>query len=80
MAHVVVTKVKTIDVDNVKLLAKIKIGNKQFETNLQYNVRTNSVYHNDTEFEQQLFNAGLESFIDMDMICEDIESRKIFID
>ena len=87
------TKIKTIDVDNIKLLIQIipKGELETFETHCQYNQRTNTCHHTDHPF---IVNNGyfhketissfedfmLDKFeISMEDICEDIEARKIQI-
>lgn len=67
-----VTKIKTIDIDNDSLLVKICFGSETFETNIQYNRRTNTAHFNDDKFELLMDEKGIK----MDEITDGIESRK----
>ena len=74
------TKDKQIDNDNFRLnisfhFAKGLYDGKVFETIMQYNMRTNTVHHNDSKFESLAQTIG----VDVDQIAEDIEKRKIQI-
>lgn len=70
-------KIKTIDIDNIKLAIEVKVGSypRPIEFEAQYNVRTNTCHINDEVAERHLDNLG----IDINEIGEQIEERKIQI-
>lgn len=72
---IVVTKIKNIDIDNIRLGVIITKDGEKFETAMQYIISSNSVHHSDIEFENLM-----ETFeIDINQIINDIENRKIQI-
>lgn len=71
------TKIKNIDIDNVKLLVVVESENHKQHINIemQYNIKTNTVHHNDEKAEQALEMMG----VDIDDIAMNIEKREIKI-
>lgn len=72
---VTITKDRTIDVDNIRLKCVIIHNGERYETYFQYIISSNSAHHSDIPFEQKMETIG----IDMDLIRDDIESRKLSI-
>lgn len=70
-------KVKTIDIDNIKLAITVNVGGypRPIEFESQYNIRTNTCHINDEIAELHLSNMG----IDINDIGDAIESREVQI-
>lgn len=72
---IVVTKIKTIDIDNIRLSIDIVKEGQIFNTSMQYNVRSNTAHHADIEFENMIECFGLS----IDEIIYAIENRSLQI-
>ena len=70
---IMVTRDKIIDVDNIRLNVVFELEGDVFETEMQYNVSTNTCHHSNIKLEDELE----ERRVDIEDIIDQIEGREI---